>query len=389
MPELKTYGGRWQVIDRIGRGGQGIVFRVADTKDIPTERQLVLQLKEALRATQPDINAVNPASDAFTPLIAAIRAISAPPYAGVAALKELLPFDDAVAADEATAVRRMRNEIAALSSVNHPALVKILDQNLDQRWFAMEFFANGPISRWPARFRGRALDALKAIRPVVDAVSELHKKTTVHRDIKPDNIFLADDGRLVLGDCGLAFKLEAQDRLTLSFENVGTREYQPPWTYGMRVEDVKPNFDVFGLSKVMWAMISGKPRFPLEDFDRPPHDLRVMFPNDDGILFVHRILGKCVVRREEDCAISNAGALLTEIDSAIGALSAGAVVPRRRDEMRCRFCGVGSYAKADEFDVSGNEKAGLPREYYCCKNCGHLEFFVHLNGQMPPAWNEQ
>jgi serine/threonine protein kinase len=58
----------------------------------------------------------------------------------------------------------------------------------------------------------------------------------VHRDIKPENVFIAEDGHLVLGDCGLALKLEHEDRLTLSDENVGTRDYQPPWSYGVRLD---------------------------------------------------------------------------------------------------------------------------------------------------------
>ena len=66
----------------------------------------------------------------------------------------------------------------------------------------------------------------------------------------------------MLGDCGLAIKMENQDRITMTFENVGTRDYQPPWSYTMPLQDVKPSFDVFSLGKLLWAMVSGKPRFP-------------------------------------------------------------------------------------------------------------------------------
>ena len=96
-------------------------------------------------------------------------------------------------------------------------------------------------------YKGRVLEALLAFRPIVDAVRALHPKNVVHRDIKPDNIFVASDGRLVLGDCGLAFKVESQDRLTLTWENVGTRDFQPPWSYTKRLADVQPAYDVFSL----------------------------------------------------------------------------------------------------------------------------------------------
>ena len=127
-------------------------------------------------------------------------------------------------------------------------------------------------------YKGRVLDALTAFRPIVDAVSALHTKKVVHRDIKPDNIFVASDGHLVLADCGLAFKLEHKDRLTRTFENVGTRDFQPPWSYSKRLEDVQPAFDVFSLAKVLWAMVSGRPRFPLWYFDREGNDLRPDIP---------------------------------------------------------------------------------------------------------------
>jgi len=384
----RIFGNRWRVLEQIGNGGQGVVFKVADIKGVPTERDQVLALKEGLRGIQTEIHNVHPDIGAFAPLIAAIRDIAAPQAVQLAAVKELLPFEDAVAADEKAVLVRMKTELDVLRSVDHPALLKVFDANLDERWFAMEYFAAGPLSNRPNRLKGNALAALRSIRSIVDAVSELHKKKTVHRDIKPDNIFIADDGRLVLGDCGLAFKLENQNRLTLSFENVGTRDYQPPWTYGMRVDEVKPNFDVFSLAKVLWAMISGRPRFPLEDFDVAPHDLREMFPDDSGILFVHRILKKAVVRREPQCQIPDASAMLVEIDSAIRALDAGAIVPTKTGTMRCRFCGVGFYKPADEFGVVGNPQWNFKRHHYCCDHCGHLEIFVDVGNKTLPAWED-
>ena len=82
----------------------------------------------------------------------------------------------------------------------------------------------------------------------------------------------------MLADCGLAFRLESQERLTMTFENVGTRDFQPPWSYGMRLADVQPNFDVFSLAKVLWTMVSGRPKFPLWYLYREEDDLRQMFP---------------------------------------------------------------------------------------------------------------
>ena len=232
------------------------------------------------------------------------------------------------------------------------------------------------------------LDALSAFRPVVDAVSALHAKRVVHRDIKPDNIFVASDGHLVLADCGLAFKLENQERLTQTFENVGSRDFQPPWSYGMRLADVQPDFDVFSLAKVLWAMVSGRPRFPLWYFDRGEHDLRQMFPDEPAIQFVHEILRKCVVESASETRLLDAGELLGEVDSAIAALSHGCQLPGWKRRMRCRFCGIGTYEKSKSHPIAGNLLTVYERNYFVCGHCGHVELFVWPAESPPAVWKE-
>jgi serine/threonine protein kinase len=388
--EKRVFGGRWREIEQLGRGGQGVVYKVLDTSGLPSERDQIIALKQGLRNIDNELLATDPDTTKFVPLVDALRAITAPPPPKYAAVKELLPFEDAVAADSATALARMKNELEALASVDHPALLKVLDSNLDRRWFAIEYFEKGPLSKHRDRFKGDVRGAFRALRPIVEVVAALHAKNVVHRDIKPENVFVADDGHLVLGDCGLAIKIENQNRLTLTYENVGTRDYQPPWTYGMRVEDVKPNFDVFGLAKLLWAVISGRPRFPLEDFNLPQHDLREMFPNNPDILFAHRLLAKCVVRRELQMQIANGGELLKEFDRALMALDSGGSIPTSDGKMRCRFCGIGSYSATTTFAATGISNFGHNEEQtklYICDNCGHLDMFVFTGRQTPPGWS--
>ena len=317
-----------------------------------------------------------------------IRQIVGESQALMGALKELLPFEEGAAEDEAAALERMKRELLTLESVNHPSLVKVLDSNLEQKWFAMEYLEGGTLSNHLGTYKGRVLDALKAFRPIVDAVSALHTEKVVHRDIKPDNIFVASDGHLVLADCGLAFKLENQDRLTLTFENVGTRDYQPPWSYGMRLADVQPAFDVFSLAKVLWAMVSGRPKFPLWYFERPDNDLRQMFPDEPAVQYVHEILRKCVVESESETKLLDAGELLGEVDTTIAALSSGCQVPGGNARMLCRYCGIGTYEKSKNFPVVGNLNTEYERNYFLCGYCGHLESFLWRHGGPPSAWVE-
>ena len=86
----------------------------------------------------------------------------------------------------------------------------MLAKDLASHFFVTEYFEPGSLEREPERFKGRVLQYLLALRPLVDAVRALHEAGIVHRDIKPANIFIADDDQLVLGDCGLAIKLDTE-----------------------------------------------------------------------------------------------------------------------------------------------------------------------------------
>ena len=380
--------GKWEVVERISRGGQGQVYLVRDVSGAADTTERWEKLQKA-------ITTLNGASEkwrheeAGSQLADEIRQIIGESQLPKGALKELLPFEEAAAADEAAALDRMKRELSVLELVNHPCLVKVLDSNLDKKWFVMEYLEGGKLSDRLEIYEGRVLDALKAVRPIVDAVCSLHTEKVVHRDIKPDNIFVGSDGHLVLGDCGLAFRVETEDRLTVTWENVGTREFQPPWSYGKRLADVQPTYDVFSLAKVLWAMVSGRPNFSLWYFDREENDLRRMFPDEPSVHFVHEILGKCVVESEAEVELRDAGALLKEVDTAIGALSHGCELPGWKRSMRCRFCGMGIYEKIGSHAIVGNLQTTHERNYFVCGRCGHVELFVWPRDSSPPAaWYE-
>ena len=386
MNEAQRYG-KWEVIEFIDQGGQGRVYRARDVSGSVAALGRNRDLENAI-AIFSSISADEEREQAASHLVEVIRAVVRETAAPIGALKVLLPVEEGVAEDEEAALERMKAELSALESVDHPALVKVLDSNLDERWFVMEFLEGGTLSKHLDRYRGRVLEALTAFRPVVDAVAALHAKDIVHRDIKPDNIFVASDGRLVLADCGLAFRIENQDRLTRTFENVGTRDFQPAWSMGMRLADVRPTFDVFGLAKVLWAMLSGIPKFLLWYFDRPAHDLRKMFPGERAIPFVHEVLRKCIVEDESGMELRDASELLAEVDAAIAAVSQGHQVPGRNAKMRCRFCGTGRYEQVDTFELVGSVHTEYERQDFLCSHCGHVETFSWPSGKWPPAWIE-
>ena len=187
-------------------------------------------------------------------------------------------------------------------------------------WYVTKFFSGGTLASKPDLYQNRVLDSLRALRPVTEAVAKLHQVDVVHRDIKPANVFIDQVGRLVLGDCGLAFKLEIADRMTETFENVGSRDWMPAWAMGLRLTEVQPNFDVFSLGKVLWAMIAGQPILQLWYHHKPQFNLGEMFPDNESIAFAQKILDRTVVEEPTDC-LKNATELLASVDWAIEALT--------------------------------------------------------------------
>ncbi|MDE2914527.1 MAG: protein kinase [Paracoccaceae bacterium] len=389
----KIYGDRWIVVRPLSKGGQGQVFLVRDQTPEPNFNSLFAKYKElqSIYSTPIQSYPVGKPKESFTEFVTTLRTFLEREQEFVGALKLLLPSEEGVATDKEIAARRMEQEISVLQSVEHPSLVKILDSCAPEQWFVMDYMDGGNLSVRLDVSAGRPLDALKALRPVVEAVSRLHDRGFVHRDIKPGNIFVAKDGRLVLGDCGLAFRLGDVSRNTATFENVGTRDFQPPWSQGQRVEDVRPTFDVWSLGKTLWSMVSGRPVLQLWYFDRKENDLRNMFPGDHGMQYIHYILEKCIVENEVDLKVRDASELLKLIDEAIWALENGCQLPSKSSSMRCRFCGIGKYEFQHQYDVFGNSNTAYEKYVLVCLECGHVDVFAWPRADgtgesMPPNW---
>jgi serine/threonine protein kinase len=90
----------------------------------------------------------------------------------------------------------------------------------------------------------------------------------IHKDIKPANVLLGRDDTLILGDFGIVFLLDLSERLTVTEERAGPRDYMPQWSdLGGRLESVHKNFDVYMLSKLLWCMVAGRLKLPREYFE--------------------------------------------------------------------------------------------------------------------------
>ena len=238
-------------------------------------------------------------------------------------------------------------------------------------------------------YSGKVKRALTAIRPIVEGVATLHEKRIVHRDIKPENIFIDENEQLVLGDFGLVFFEDpGHTRISGTIENVGSTDWMPPWAMRMRIENIKPSFDVFSLGKTIWAMVSGEPILLFWYHRREEFNLETMFPDRPEMALFNDLLDKCIVEDEENC-LENAGLLLKEIDSLLNALRLGAD-PISNSERPCRVCGFGKYQLTVNRNPTNTYNFGLGRrntfKIFVCNNCGHVQLFHCLGSDDPPGW---
>ncbi len=136
---------------------------------------------------------------------------------------------------------RLRREAKALAALAHPAIVQVFDVGSVGRqvYIAMELIEGRSLRRWAAQ-PGVELDAIvHAFVQAAEGLAAAHAAGVVHRDFKPDNVLVGDDGRVVVVDFGLAVPDPAQtmpstdaspgdSRLTQTGATVGTRGYVAP-----------------------------------------------------------------------------------------------------------------------------------------------------------------
>ena len=152
MIESERYG-KWEVVQSISRGGQGQVYLVREVPGGPNtkDRRRTLQHAIAILVGTSVESQYEKAGSQFADEIRRLADESQTPQG---ALKKLLPIEESAAEDEATALKRMKQELSTLESVDHPALVKVLDSNLDEKWFVMEFLERGTLSNHLDKYKG-------------------------------------------------------------------------------------------------------------------------------------------------------------------------------------------------------------------------------------------
>jgi hypothetical protein len=177
------------------------------------------------------------------------------------AVKELTLPREISGARRERAVQRALREARAAARLRHPGIVTIhtVVQADGRPWIVMELLSgrsldtvlrdDGPLE--PRRAAALAVEML-------DALSTAHERGVLHRDVKPANIFLRDDGRAVLTDFGIA-TLTGDASLTRPGALIGSPAYMAPER--VRGEPGGPPSDLWSLGATLYALVEGHPPF--------------------------------------------------------------------------------------------------------------------------------
>src|SRR5438132_10857315 len=204
--------GDYELLEEIGRGGQGVVYR----------------------ARQKSLNRT-----------VALKVIGLGQFASTPHLK------------------RFRQEAEAAASLEHPQIVPIYEIGERDRscYFSMKFVEGGQLD---AVLEGKPMPVRQAAELLVKiarTVEFAHEHGILHRDIKPGKILLDKKGEPHLTDFGLARLVEQESTVTNSFDVLGTPSYMAPEQAAGQAKELTAAADVYSLGAVFYQMLTSQPPF--------------------------------------------------------------------------------------------------------------------------------
>lgn len=165
-------------------------------------------------------------------------------------------------ASSSDAVERFRQEGRIASMLVHPRCVFVLsvDEDAGRPYIVMELMEGTTLKDLVER-RG-PLSPEEAIAKVLDVIEGLqaaHRLEVIHRDVKPSNCFLEPDGRVKVGDFGLAKSLVKESHLTKTGAFVGTPHFASPEQ--VRGDGIDRQTDVYSVAATLYYLLTGQPPF--------------------------------------------------------------------------------------------------------------------------------
>jgi len=263
--------GEYELIEELGHGGMGVVYRARQTK-----------------------------------------------LGRDVAVKMILRGQLATAQDR----RRFFIEAEATAKLNHPNIVPLYEVGeIEGRpYFSMQLIrgetlavkiANGPLSN---------REAARIMIPICRAIHYAHEQGILHRDIKPSNILIDETGRPRLTDFGLAKQAGVHESLTRTGAVLGTPTYMSPEQANGRVDAVGPRSDIYSIGSVLYHVLTGRPplvanspvELALKILEQDPPAPRLLEPKIDRDL--EMIVVRCL-QKPPDLRYESAGALANDLEA--------------------------------------------------------------------------
>ena len=204
--------GDYELLEEIGRGGMGVVYRA---------------VQKSLGRT--------------------------------VAIKMLLRRDLASPAD----LSRFRSEAEAAAQLDHPGIVSIFEVGEcdGHPFYSMQLVEGTTLAKRLQQGPLPAREAAALLAKVADAVQVAHTRGVLHRDLKPSNILIDGGGEPHVSDFGLAKRLEAEESVTHTGAILGTPCYMSPEQAAGSRGDVGPTSDVWSLGAILYQMLTDRPPF--------------------------------------------------------------------------------------------------------------------------------
>jgi len=248
------FAGRYQVIEELGKGGMGKIYKVFDKE---------ISAKIALKLLKPEI-----------------------------------------VADKNT-VERFRNELKVAREISHKNICRMYDLGRDGGlyYITMEYVPGEDLRNMIRMSRQLgAGTAIIVAEQICDGLAEAHRHGTIHRDLKPSNIMIDRDGNVRIMDFGIARSVEAKG-LTGAGTIIGTPEYMSPEQ--VEDKDVDRRSDIYSLGIILYEMLTGSVPFEGEtpfavgmkhkgEIPRDPREINSQIPEN-----LSRLILKCLEKSKE------------------------------------------------------------------------------------------
>ncbi|WP_393916626.1 serine/threonine-protein kinase [Halostreptopolyspora alba] len=213
-PQARVVAGRYQLQRQLGRGGMGVVWQAWDPE---LEREV--------------------------------------------AIKEVLLPEELTPEERTEMHARTRREARSAAKLTHPSIITIHDvlDFEEHPWIVMELVSGQALNKVLKERGSLPPERVSAIaRSLLDALLLAHSKGVIHRDIKPGNVMLADNGRVILTDFGIA-TIEGETSITRSGALVGSPEYMAPER--LQQESAEASSDLWSLGATLYAATEGQSPF--------------------------------------------------------------------------------------------------------------------------------